>query len=182
MGRRDYFKLGDHNATCYVCGFKRKASEMKLRWDGVYTCREDWEIRQPQDFVRGLPEETAPAWTQPMVPPIYDEFNELAGTAGPYGGVALLDAAGNTIGVQYTNYALGTPVIFLNGVALTVGVDYTINILGQMLFVAAPPSGSVLSWSGTWVGNAQEQVVYTNFPFALGTGFSYRFALYNAQE
>jgi len=71
MGRRDYFKLGTNNAICYVCGFKRKASEMRLRWDGVWCCKEDWEIRQPQDFVRGLPEETAPDWTQPDPPAFF---------------------------------------------------------------------------------------------------------------
>src|ERR1700722_10779095 len=82
-GNRTFFKLGDYNAICRVCGFKRKASEMRLRWDGVYVCEQDWEIRQPQDFVRGLPEEVAPEWTQPEPPPVFLPLGKLGTGAGP---------------------------------------------------------------------------------------------------
>lgn len=65
MGGRDYYKHGDYNALCYVCGRKRKGSEMRRRWDGVFVCTDDWEPRHPQDFVRGEVENSAPPWTQP---------------------------------------------------------------------------------------------------------------------
>ena len=39
---------------CDVCGRKYKASALTKRWDGLMCCQEDWEIRQPQDFVRGV--------------------------------------------------------------------------------------------------------------------------------
>lgn len=68
MGSRDFYKKGDWNAICDVCGFKRKASEMKQRWDGVMVCEEDWEPRQPQDFVRGVPDTQSVAWTRPETP------------------------------------------------------------------------------------------------------------------
>ena len=38
------------NVLCDVCGFKKKASEVKKRWDGYMVCAEDWEIRHPMDF------------------------------------------------------------------------------------------------------------------------------------
>lgn len=41
---------------CDVCGRKFKASILKQRWDGLMCCEQDWEIRQPQDFVRGVPD------------------------------------------------------------------------------------------------------------------------------
>lgn len=87
MGKRDFYRRGDWNTICYVCGFKRKASEMLRRWDGVYVCRQDWEIRQPQDFVRGVPDQQALPWTQPEPP---DTFTGVAT-------LILLDSAGNAI-------------------------------------------------------------------------------------
>src|SRR5690606_1752218 len=46
------YKPGEHWIECVVCGFDYYASDMKLRWDGVWVCKDDWEPRHPQDFVR----------------------------------------------------------------------------------------------------------------------------------
>lgn len=70
-GRADYLALGDWNVVCYECGRKRKASYMKRHWQGYYVCPEHWEVRHPQDFVRGIADVQTPPWTQPMPP---DEF------------------------------------------------------------------------------------------------------------
>lgn len=66
MGRADYLDLGDWNAQCFRCGCKRKAAEMKRQWQGYYVCPEHWEIRQPQDFVRGVPDREDVPWSQPV--------------------------------------------------------------------------------------------------------------------
>ena len=39
---------------------------MKRHWQGYYVCPEHWEVRQPQDFVRGIQDIQTPPWTQPM--------------------------------------------------------------------------------------------------------------------
>lgn len=54
MGQSDYYKSGSWNFICEVCGRKFKATQMKKRWDGAIVCREDWEPRHPQDFVKGV--------------------------------------------------------------------------------------------------------------------------------
>ena len=41
---------------CDICGFHYRKSDMRKRWDGVWACNKDWEIRNPQDFVRGIKE------------------------------------------------------------------------------------------------------------------------------
>jgi hypothetical protein len=64
-GRADYLELGDYNAVCYECGRKRKASTLRRHWQGYYVCPEHWEPRQPQDFVRSVPDVITPPWTQP---------------------------------------------------------------------------------------------------------------------
>ena len=75
MGRADYYKAGDHNAICDACGFKFKASQLRKRWDGFMVCRKDWHPRHPQDFVRGVKDPQAPAWTRPVPAPIFVGFN-----------------------------------------------------------------------------------------------------------
>ena len=76
-GRADYLALGDHNAVCYECGRKRKASELKKHWQGYWVCPEHWEPRQPQDFVRSVPDVITPPWTQPMPADVFlDPDNE----------------------------------------------------------------------------------------------------------
>jgi hypothetical protein len=48
----NYFKSGTHNVICDVCGFKHKADEMRMRWDGLFVCKEDWEPDHPQKYIR----------------------------------------------------------------------------------------------------------------------------------
>ena len=66
MGRADYYAPGDWNAVCYECGRKRKASTMLRYWQGYYVCPEHWETRQPQDFVRSIPDVQTAPWQQPI--------------------------------------------------------------------------------------------------------------------
>lgn len=155
-----YFKLGDRNAICYVCGFERKSSEMLLRWDGVYVCKDDWEMRHPQDFVRGVPEEQAPEWTQPEQPPVF------AGPEEP----------------PIANIVVGTPDIFVNGVLQTVGVNYTIQLPeGVITFIATPSANSVIAWTGTWLDNASVSKSYTLYPLYIATGFTKIYQIYGGQ-
>lgn len=72
-GRADYLDLGDWNAVCSMCGRKRKASTMEKNWQGMYRCPEHNEPRQPQDFVRGIPDIQTPPWVQPPA----DEFVDM---------------------------------------------------------------------------------------------------------
>ena len=64
MGRADYYAPGDWNAACYECGRKRKGSELVKHWQGYWVCREHWEPRQAQDFVRAIPERPTPPFVQ----------------------------------------------------------------------------------------------------------------------
>lgn len=53
--RREY-RHGDFNRICDRSGFKVKASDTRKEWNGLIVRKEDWEPRQPQDFVRGRPD------------------------------------------------------------------------------------------------------------------------------
>ena len=65
MSKKDVFVLGDWNAICDRCGFKYKASELRLEWNNLRTCEECWEPRQPQDLLKGRPDDPSVDWARP---------------------------------------------------------------------------------------------------------------------
>lgn len=56
---------GQWKAVCDVCGFRFDSSQLKPRWDGLMVCSNDWEPRQPQDFVRAKADIQAVPWARP---------------------------------------------------------------------------------------------------------------------
>jgi len=75
------YDKGEWSTICDVCGRKFRNQDLRQRWDGLKTCSDDWEPRQPQDFVRGVADYQAPVWTRPepadqFVPVtiIYDDY------------------------------------------------------------------------------------------------------------
>lgn len=55
----------NYNALCDICGFKRKASELRLRWDGFMVCADTcWEPRHPLDFYRTRNDAHKLPWTR----------------------------------------------------------------------------------------------------------------------
>jgi len=49
---QNWLKLGDYNAICASCGRKFKASTMLKRWDGLFVCKADYEVKHPQLSLR----------------------------------------------------------------------------------------------------------------------------------
>jgi hypothetical protein len=62
---RNYYILGDWNAICQRCGFKHKASMMKLEWDGLRVCQECFELRHPADLIQVREDNPATPWASP---------------------------------------------------------------------------------------------------------------------
>ncbi len=55
--RNPGWRAGSNWVYCDVCGFIYRQEKIRLRWDGLAVCPKDFELRQPQDFVRGRREE-----------------------------------------------------------------------------------------------------------------------------
>lgn len=79
MGRADYYKHGSWNAICDVCGRKFKGDELLDRWDGLKVCRDDYEERHPQEFVRGVVDNPSPPFVRPWPPDTFVIFCTLEG-------------------------------------------------------------------------------------------------------
>jgi hypothetical protein len=85
MGKADYYKPGDYNAICDRCSFKFKASELRREWDGLMVCKECWEPRHPQDFVRGVQDAKALPFTRPEAPDVFIEPGDVTADDYPKG-------------------------------------------------------------------------------------------------
>jgi hypothetical protein len=68
MGKADYYADGQWNFTCDLCGAKTKSSVAMKTWNNLYVCRHHKELRNPQDFIRGVKENMSLPWTRPKQP------------------------------------------------------------------------------------------------------------------
>lgn len=68
-----HFKKRDPRATCQICGFDFNRSQLRKNWRGLWVCPQDYEVRNAQDFVRGVkdPQKVRGG----AVPPAADTFN-----------------------------------------------------------------------------------------------------------
>lgn len=81
MSYKSNWANGGWLAICDVCGRKFKEDRLRMRWDGLMTCEGDWEVRQPQDFVRGVADIQAPPFVRPeqqnsFLPFFFDKYPE----------------------------------------------------------------------------------------------------------
>jgi hypothetical protein len=71
MASNNYWASGQWNFICELCGAKGKSKDGVKTWDGHYVCRSHKEMRNPQDFVRGVRENLTVPWARP---PTTDQF------------------------------------------------------------------------------------------------------------
>lgn len=63
---KNHYISGEWNVTCDVCSKKIKANEARQRWDGFIVCPDDFEHRQPQDFVKAQTDKITVPFTRPI--------------------------------------------------------------------------------------------------------------------
>lgn len=59
---RNRLVLGEWNAVCDVCGCKYKGTKLRLRWDGLRVCADDYNLRHPQELLRVPLERSGVPW------------------------------------------------------------------------------------------------------------------------
>ena len=71
MGQADFLRVGDYNAICDVCGRKFKFSRLRQKWDNTWACEQDWEPRQPQDYLKGIMDNMSVPLSRPDPPNLF---------------------------------------------------------------------------------------------------------------
>jgi len=85
MALNEGYVPGAWNVWCSMCGHAYKSTEMVKNWQGQWRCRRCNEPRQPQDFVKAVPDKPAPPYVQPLVTqftPAYCSFNDRSAIPG----------------------------------------------------------------------------------------------------
>ena len=143
MGDADFYKSGSWNFVCDLCGRKQKSDRAMFTWQGLYVCRHHRELRNPQDFLRGVKDNQSVPWSRPYRPPLCDttEFpytqtctlqgkNAIPGFAIPGCAVpAYVNTAFYPSLVQWRGWAIQDT----NGCAI-------LDTNGQMIFPPGTPS------------------------------------------
>jgi len=83
--KKNHYISGEWNLVCDVCSKKIKAHEAHHRWDGFIVCKDDLEMRHPQDFVKAKTDKITVPFSRPI--PTY-EFVTIVCTALTNQGVA----------------------------------------------------------------------------------------------
>lgn len=71
--RNTWYSPGKWNSICDRCGFKFKNTSLKKDWQGLMVCEQDWETRQPLDFLKVRGERLTLPWTRDDPTPNYIE-------------------------------------------------------------------------------------------------------------
>jgi len=75
MSKANFYRHGDYNVICDTCGFKQKASRCKLQWNNFLVCKQCFEERNVQEFVRGRFDKQAVPLARPDSTPRFRETN-----------------------------------------------------------------------------------------------------------
>ena len=119
----DYYKKGDWNALCALCGFEFKASE--LRWNSQindYVCKEDWETRHPQERQRATKDDQSVEFVRA------DQFN------GDKGDNDVTLTVGDDITALFATDLTANRTVTLSAIGASNGDCFTINRTGHGSF------------------------------------------------
>jgi len=68
---------GEFWRICDRCGKRFRQSETYKTWDGLWVCKDDYEERHPQDFVKGIADKQSVPEPRPEATDYFLEENEV---------------------------------------------------------------------------------------------------------
>ena len=127
MGKADFLRVGDYNGICDSCGQKFKFSQLKLRWDGLYVCTVNrcFEIRQPQDYVRGVMDRQAVPISRPDAPPVFIQDETVTET--PVISLSFIKSLLKSLAVSVSSLAVIIPIKYPKSTVQKVVNGFALN-------------------------------------------------------
>lgn len=132
MGRKRgiQYRLGSFYRSDDRSGFVQRAENTQQEWNGLIVAQNLWEIRQPQDLVKGIPDDQRVPNARPLPPAIFDGPIYIQLSAAAAIGATFIDlqyiaglTAGDNVGIM-----LNTGTWFnttINGAPTSSGVNIT---------------------------------------------------------
>ena len=142
MVRRNTSILGDWLVVSDRSGMTRYNSEMRMTWDGLYVDKDEWNPREPQDFVRGIPDDQSVPISRPDIRTTAGQTtvkvtalkNALSIDLTTTTGISSGDSISITLddGIIFSTYSFGEP----SGDTITLGTYLPANATaGNLVFL-----------------------------------------------
>lgn len=77
MGNADYYDPDSFNRICDRCGFKVKAKNTRMEWNGAIVCKRHWEPRHPQDKLKGRKDRQSVPNPRPEAADVFVGVNDV---------------------------------------------------------------------------------------------------------
>lgn len=137
MGRKLHYKAGSFYRVDDRTGFPTRAENTRKEWTGLIVGDQYWEQRQPQDLVKGVPDQQFVPEPRPLAPNV---------TVGPKWVQITADAAvgATVLAVQsLAGFSVGGPV----AVMTDVGENFftTVSAIGAGFITLAAPLPAAVS-------------------------------------
>ena len=150
MANIKVYSRGNWNAICDVCGREYKSTDLRKRWDNLWVCFQDYEERQPQDFVRGVADTQAVPWARP----------EGADTFVPINYTTSINETSNLDEVvsKYVTKIVPDETIYLPDLATDEGLG--LSFLGKYTLAG---TGTIVGSSSTLLLSESVSFTFTNY-------------------
>jgi len=109
MGTELFFKMGSFYRISERTGFATRAENTKREWQGLFVEKRVFEPRQPQDFVRGVPDIQTVPYSRPRPADVFIKTSQNA-SFEVLGGSAL-GTSFNVQNGQFQVYAGTVPTV-----------------------------------------------------------------------
>lgn len=74
-GNANFLRQGSNNVIDDRSGFKQKVENCKTEWNGFFVAFDEWEERQPLDFLEGFPDDQSPKFSRPETTDVFITTN-----------------------------------------------------------------------------------------------------------
>lgn len=144
VGPADYYAEGEWNLVCSICGRKMKSGDAVKNWQGMWRHRRCNDIRQPQDFVRVLPDDQTVPFSQPPAIEYLQISLNLPIQVQPQGAATQVllsennEALLNEDGTALLAENIYAQVLFQPQLDVTYTVDWTWQAGGNQIKIASP--------------------------------------------
>lgn len=125
------YRKGSFLRICDRSGQTYDARDTRKEWNGLIVGKDEWEIRHPQDFVRGIKERIASPEPRPQIDPTATLSLSISDITASSGAVA---------GGVYTSGAIDNtrPLVFWT-LALGASTDLASIAFTDIIFSGSPP-------------------------------------------
>ncbi len=163
-----HYVPGDFYRICDLTGFKIRANRTKKQWNNYIVREQSFELRQPQDFVRGVRDDQSVPEPRPRQINVFLEQNTTITGGTP----VYVPALGYVVAYppRTSVFQVNNPALFVVGNLVALMQDDGTQLLGAKVTVI---SGSNITLSKSSTTNVSDGNIINNLSYPILTASQY---------